>query len=212
MFFLIHVVILVLAALFVVDKLNDNEQKPEIVNCERQEDIVGDLTPLTTEEFEKLKEELRQLKAEKQRSDEAAAAAAKEAREAKEAADKASKLAAVKATRLIPWQYDYDKAWKLALELHRPTMTYYCREGCEPCDRVASNVFTDKRVMDIVKRDFVPVWAYASADSQDVYKKAKEAGVTRWPSIVMCDEEGCRVPFVPSDNPEVFLNQVQQER
>lgn len=107
---------------------------------------------------------------------------------------------------VVDWMYDAEAAWAKAAELHRPRLIVFVTENCPACQAVEANVFAYKKVMARVKREYIPVWQFVPRKQW----KAIEAsdGVTSYPSVKICDEDGCRIPFEPAQTADGFLAQL----
>lgn len=57
----------------------------------------------------------------------------------------------------IKWQTNLKSAQKLALQQDKPILIVFGASWCPPCRKLESETLTDKRTIDMIEREFIPV-------------------------------------------------------
>jgi ATP-dependent exoDNAse (exonuclease V) beta subunit len=106
----------------------------------------------------------------------------------------------------LDWFYDIGDARREAKKAHRPILLAFnqVKELCRKCYSVRENCYKNARDFGEISRNFVPYWAPTGwSEMTDEYN------VTGFPTVVI-DYGDHKRSFVPSDDPDRFLEQLKE--
>ena len=96
-----------------------------------------------------------------------------------------SLIAAPTASSKVKWLTSLKAAQKLAIQQDKPMLIVFGATWCPPCRKLESETLVDKRTVEMIERDFIPV----HLDFDKETKIVKVLEIERLPSIVILSPE-----------------------
>jgi thioredoxin-related protein len=113
-----------------------------------------------------------------------------------------------KESQRIEWLTHYGSARRASDKSERPVMLFLTTEGCLHCTRMQHDAFRDKRVINDVKKSFVPAMIKIQGES----RLANDLRVTVYPTTVFIAPDGKILDYIrgyiPTDNLRYRMNRV----
>ena len=102
----------------------------------------------------------------------------------------------------VNWKQDYDKALADAKQNKKLLVVDVYTDWCGWCKKLDKDVYTDKRVQELIAKDFIPVKINPEHGSRNK-QLAEKFGVRAYPHIVFLDGDGKKIGeisgYVPAD-------------
>ncbi len=86
----------------------------------------------------------------------------------------------------VAWQARFFDAMKTAKETKQPVLVFATMQGCQHCEKMYHESYTDEKIAGTLNRDFIPVWLDAER-SEDLLERM---GVEVYPTTLIYSPQG----------------------